>query len=68
MHINQSNGFPCRCEDCENERRRARPNDLDRLTRNRSWIEHVAELRANYAISVNEARALLGLAPLDGYR
>ena len=22
MHVNQPNGFPCRCEDCETERRR----------------------------------------------
>lgn len=22
MHVNQPNGFPCRCEDCELERRR----------------------------------------------
>lgn len=22
LHLNQSNGFPCRCSDCEDERRR----------------------------------------------
>jgi hypothetical protein len=30
MHLNQPNGFPCRCADCELERRRADtpPHDL----------------------------------------
>jgi hypothetical protein len=27
MHLNQSNGFPCRCSDCEHERRRGRALD-----------------------------------------
>jgi hypothetical protein len=27
MHPNQSNGFPCRCSDCELERRRMRAFD-----------------------------------------
>ena len=26
MHLNQPNGFPCRCEDCELERRRGDPD------------------------------------------
>jgi hypothetical protein len=30
MHVNQPNGFPCRCEDCETERRRdSRRNAMD---------------------------------------
>ena len=30
MHLNQRNGFPCRCEDCEQERReQLRERDLD---------------------------------------
>lgn len=33
-HPNQRNGFPCRCEDCEDERRRTRqkvPKELDAI-------------------------------------
>ncbi len=27
MHLNQPNGFPCRCSDCEDERRKGRALD-----------------------------------------
>lgn len=27
MHLNQPNGFPCRCSDCEDERRKGKALD-----------------------------------------